>query len=58
MGVLGRVEIVDGQRQFWEVNVGNPIVTSGDFVAYYRDGWRRGCSQITLGFLVFITPLR
>jgi len=34
---------------------GDPIVISRDFVAILcRKGWRRGSSQITLGFLVYI----
>jgi len=28
MGVLDRVEIVEGEGQFWGVNAGHPIVTN------------------------------
>ena len=34
MGVLDGVEIVEGEGAVLVVNVGHPIVTSGDFVAY------------------------
>jgi len=33
MGVLHGVVIVEGKGQFWGVNLGRPIITSGDFVA-------------------------
>jgi len=34
MDVLDGVEIAEGKGQFWGVNMGHPIVTNGDFVAY------------------------
>ena len=46
------MEIVEGEETVRWVNVGHPIVTNGDFVVFCRAGWRRGSSQITLGFLV------
>jgi len=54
MGVLNGVEIVEGEGAVLGVNVGHLIVTSGDcgVVILSREGWRRGCSQITLGFPV------
>jgi len=33
MDVLDKVEIAEGEGTVLEVNVGNPIVTNGDFVA-------------------------
>jgi len=33
MGVLDGVVIVKGEGVVWEVNVGHPIVTNGDFDA-------------------------
>ena len=30
------------------------IVINGDFATFCREGWRRGSSQITLGFLVYV----
>ena len=33
MGVLDRVEIVEGEGAFWGLNVKHPIVTNGDCVA-------------------------
>jgi len=47
------VAIVEGEGAVLGVNVGHPVVTTGDFVAYLcREGWRRGFSQITPRFLV------
>jgi len=60
MGVLDGVEIVDGiEGAVLGVNVGHPVVTNTDFglVILCREGWRRGSSQITLGFLVTLTAL-
>jgi len=49
MGELDGVEIVEGEEAVLGVNVGRPIVTSGDtgVVILCRKGWRRGSSQIT-----------
>ena len=33
MGVLDGVEIVEGEAAVFGVNVGHPVVTSGDFLA-------------------------
>jgi len=52
MGVLDGVVIVDGEGAVLGVNVGHPIATNGDLRILCRDGWRRGFSQITLGFFV------
>jgi len=58
------VEIVEGDRAAsFVVNVGHPIVTNGYWglcgvVILCREGWRRGSSQIILGFLVSIVPVK
>jgi len=46
------VKIVEGERAVLGVNVGHPIVT--DVVILCHKGWRRGFSQITLGFIVTV----
>jgi len=54
MSVFDGVEIVEREWPVLEVNAGHPIATSGGFcgvVMLCREGWRRGSSQITLGFL-------
>jgi len=33
MGVLDEVIIVEGEGQFWRMNLGRPIVTNGDSLA-------------------------
>jgi len=49
-----RVEIVEGEEIVFGVNVGHPIATNWNLVILCREGWRRGSSQITLGFLVIV----
>ena len=56
MGVLDGVEIVEGKGAVLGVNVGHAIVTNGlcGVAMLCSEGWRRGFSQITLGFLVLV----
>ena len=51
MVVLDGVKIVEAVGSVLGINVGHPIVTNG-VIILCRERWRRGSSQITLGFLV------
>jgi len=53
VGVIEGVKIVEGKAAVLAVNVGHPIVANGVIVILRREGWRRGSSQITLGFIVY-----
>jgi len=53
------VVIVEGEMAALGLNVTSHCKTNGDFVAYSvpwqaHERWRRGFSQITLGFLVCV----
>ena len=54
IGVLDGVDIVEREETIFGDNVGHPIITNGDVVILCREGWRRGFSQITFGFLVVL----
>jgi len=60
---IGELNGGGDRRRDWAVlgvNVEHPNVSNEDccIVILCREGWRRGPSQITLGFLVYIQHLR